>query len=91
MSALEWGCPPEPLVEVLAAIDACTATTDLVVRLGLEQAAQREERRLVTEAIITGSTDHPPGGGDLWGDLDARTERLSQELQGHLDTWDGGW
>lgn len=60
MSALEWGCPPEPLVEVLAAIDACTATTDLVVRLGLEQAAQREER-------------------------------LSQELHGHLDTWDGGW
>ena len=49
------------------------------------------KRRLVTEAIIKGYTDHPPGGGDLWGDLDARTERLSQELQGHLDTWDGGW
>lgn len=82
---------PDPLVEALDAIAAGTATRSEIVRLALEQFVQREERRQIDEALIRGYTEHPPGGVDEWGDLDAQTDRLGREARAALDAWDGGW
>ena len=82
---------PDPLVEALDAIAAGSATRSEIVRLALEQFVQREERRKIDEAIIRGYTEHPPGGEDGWGDLDAQTDRLGREARAALDEWDGGW
>ncbi len=82
---------PDPLVEALDAIAAGTATRSAIVRMALEQFVQREERRQIDEALTRGYAEHPPGGEDEWGDLEAMTERHGRANRAALDAWDGGW
>jgi predicted transcriptional regulator len=82
---------PDPLVEALDAIAAGTATRSEIVRLALEQFVQREERRKIDEALTRGYAEHPPGGEDEWGDLDAQTDAEGRAAGRALDEWDGGW
>lgn len=82
---------PDPLVEALDTLAEGTLTRSDVVRVALEQYVQREERRKIDEALVRGYTEHPPGGIDEWGDLDAQTARAGREAAAALDAWDGGW
>ncbi len=82
---------PETLVEALDGLASGTLTRTEIVRLALEQFVEREERRRIDEALVRGYTEHPPGGIDEWGDLDAQMRAEDKRAGADLDAWDGGW
>jgi len=82
---------PDPLVEAIDGLAEGALTRTDVVRLALEQFVEREARRKIDEALIRGYTEHPPGGVDQWGDLEAQTAAEGRRAAAALDAWDGGW